>query len=79
MSCNDEQYENVCKDQFAKLHEKLDTLDEAIRGNGKPGIQTRLDRLEQDRFYRSKVAWFVIGSITTLAGSIAATFFVRAL
>ena len=79
MGCQNEQYENICKDQFGSVHEKLDTLDEAIRGNGKPGIQTRLDRLEQDRLYRSKVAWFIIGAITTLAGSITATLFVRAL
>ena len=61
MTCNNEQYETVCKDEFGQLHEKLDQMDEAIRGNGKPGIQTRLDRLEQDKLTRSKVLWFVIG------------------
>jgi hypothetical protein len=76
MGCNSEQYEDVCKGEFGELHTKLDVIDVAIRGNGKPGIQTRLDRLEQDRLYRSKVVWFVIGTITTLAGSIATTLFV---
>ncbi len=70
MTCK-EQYENVCKDEFAELHTKLDTIDVALRGNGKPGIQVRLDRLEQERLSRSKVTWFVIGCIATLAGSIA--------
>ena len=77
MGCNSEQYEDVCKGEFGELHKKLDTMDEAIRGNGKPGIQTRLDRLEQDRLSRSKVVWFVIGALTTIAGSITTTLIVR--
>ena len=79
MTCNNEQYEDVCKDQFLSLHEKLDQMDEAIRGNGKPGIQTRLDRLEQERISRSKVTWFIIGALTTIAGSITTTLLVRTL
>ncbi len=70
MTCK-EQYDNVCKDEVAELHTKLDTIDVALRGNGKPGIQVRLDRLEQERISRSKVTWFIIGCITTIAGSIA--------
>ena len=69
MTCK-EQYDNVCKDEFAELHTKLDTIDVALRGNGKPGIQVRLDRLEQERISRSKVTWFIIGCVTTIAGSI---------
>jgi len=68
MTCSSEQYESVCKHEFAELHKKLDILDEAIRGNGKPGLQLRLDRLEQDRLSRSKVVWFLLG----IAGSILA-------
>ena len=66
MTCNNQQYEDVCKAEFAELHKKLDTLDESIRGNGKPGIQLRLDRLEQDKLTRSKVIWFLLG----LAGAV---------
>jgi hypothetical protein len=66
MTCNNQQYENICKGEFAELHKKLDGMDEAIRGNGKPGIQLRLDRLEQDRLSRSKIIWFLLG----IAGSI---------
>jgi len=70
MCCNDEQYENVCKDEFAGLHKKLDTLDEAIRGNGKPGIQLRLDRLEQEKLTRSKIVWFLLGIAASVGGAV---------
>ena len=72
MDCN-EQYEKLCKDEFAELHSKLDKLDAAIRGNGKPGIQLRLDRLEQDRLVRNKIIWFVIGAIGSAITTVAAT------
>jgi len=62
-----EQYERVCKGEFASVHSKLDRMDEAIRGNGKPGIQLRLDRLESAAAKRSKVLWMVLGSVVTLA------------
>jgi len=74
MTCK-EQYENVCKDEFAQIHTKLEAIDVALRGNGKPGIQVRLDRLEQDRVRRYKVTWFIIGCITTVAGSIVTLWF----
>ncbi len=61
------QYENVCKGEFASIHVKLDRLDEAIRGNGKTGIQLRLDRLEAAEAVRSKLIWIIAGSTVTLA------------
>ena len=64
MTC-DNQYDSVCKGEFAELHTKLDRLDEAIRGNGKPGIQLRLDRLEQDAKRQSKLIWLILGSVVT--------------
>jgi len=42
--CKNDQYEDVCKDEFAELHTKLDVIDVALRGNGKPGIQVRLEQ-----------------------------------
>ena len=63
------QYETVCKGEFAAIHAKLDRLDEAIRGNGKPGIQLRLDRLEAAEKSRSRVVWIIVGAAVTLAGS----------
>ena len=60
--CDNEKH---CQQQFDILFEKLDRIDVAIRGNGKPGIQVRLDRLEQERLNRSKLAWFVFGAFCT--------------
>jgi hypothetical protein len=57
----------VCKGEFASIHVKLDRMDEAIRGNGKPGIQLRLDRLEAAEAVRSKLLWIIAGSTVTLA------------
>lgn len=66
--CED-QYDRVCKGEFSSLHAKLDRLDEAIRGNGKPGIQLRLDRLESFQATRSRLLWLIAGATTTLAVS----------
>ena len=56
---------NGCEREFAEIGAKLDRLDEAIRGNGKPGITLRLDRLEQDARRQSRILWMIIGSIVT--------------
>ena len=69
--CSSEQYEDTCKGQFGELHVKLDRMDESIRGNGKPGINTRLDRLEQDAKRQARLIWLVVGSAVTLAASAA--------
>ncbi len=58
-----------CQAEFAAIHHKLDQLDEAIRGNGKPGIQLRLDRLEQADRSRSRALWLIVGSATTIAAN----------
>jgi hypothetical protein len=65
----DTQYEMVCRDEFGELHTKLDKLDQAIRGNGRPGIQVRLDRLEQDARRQGRLIWLIIGAAVTLAVS----------
>ena len=65
--CPSEQYETVCKGEFASIHVKLDKMDEAIRGNGKPGIQLRLDRLESSQATRSRLLWLSVGAAVTLA------------
>ncbi|GMV98448.1 MAG: hypothetical protein AMXMBFR83_27980 [Phycisphaerae bacterium] len=61
------QYERVCKGEFVSMHAKLDRLDEAIRGNSKPGIQLRLDRLEAAEAVRSRLLWIIAGSVVSLA------------
>ena len=62
-----EQYEKICKDQFRLVIDKLDRLDENIRGNGKPGINRRLDRLEAVDAARAKVLWLIAASTVALA------------
>lgn len=66
----DGQYERVCKDEFASIHAKLDRLDEAIRGNGRPGITVRLDRLEQDAKRQARLIWLIVGSAITAFASV---------
>jgi len=58
-----------CRGQFTSIHTKLDRLDEALRGNGKPGIQLRLDRLESAEAVRSRLLWLIASGTTTLATS----------
>lgn len=65
MSCPSDQYRTICSPEFRELHAKLDRLDEAIRGNGKVGILTRLDRLEQLQAQRRRMFWIVAGALVT--------------
>jgi len=70
--CKNTQYVDICKGEFALLHNKLDKIDVSLRGNGKPGITTRIDRLEQDRVGRSRLVWLLIGIVGTFAATAAA-------
>ena len=54
-----------CEKHFDRVHEQLKQIDEAIRGNGTPGINVRLDRLEQDSTRRSRLVWAVVGATAT--------------
>jgi len=65
-----DQYERVCKHEFVEIGGKLDKIDAVLRGNGKPGINTRLDRLEQDAKRISRVVWLVCGACVTVAGAV---------
>jgi len=67
MSPDSEQYQRVCKNDFAKIHAALDRLDTAIRGNGRPGIQARLSRLEAAEATRSKLLWTIAVAVVALA------------
>ncbi len=61
-----------CRSQFEHIIDKLDRLDVSIRGNGKPGIERRLDRLERAEATRTRLMWLVVGSVVTLlVGTIA--------
>lgn len=71
------QYEKFCRDEFAELHKKLDRLDTAIRGNGRLGIITRIDRLERTEAVRNKLLWLIAGSSITAAMSLLAAVIVQ--
>lgn len=68
-------FRNACEREFEEIHRKLDRLDEAIRGNGRPGITVRLDRLEQDANRQSKLIWLIVGSAVTAFASVLVAFF----
>lgn len=68
-------FRSACEREFEELHRKLDRLDEAIRGNGRPGITVRLDRLEQDAKRQSKLIWLIVGSAVTALASALVAFF----
>ncbi len=70
MNC-DHQYDTVCREEFKLLHRKLDQMDEAIRGNGKPGIQRRLDRLESSDSTRARALWMLFGAALSCAVALA--------
>ena len=59
------QNENDSCSQFDELHNKLDRLDHAIRGNGEPGINIRLDRLEQNAIRHTRWMWLIAGAGVT--------------
>ena len=58
-----------CLDEFHTMNQKLDRLDVAIRGNGKPGILVRLDRLERVSQVKNRVLWLLIGAVIMGVGS----------
>ena len=52
-------------EQLARIFEKLEILDEAIRGDARGrsvGLLNRVDRLEQTESRRSKAVWIAVGS-----------------
>jgi hypothetical protein len=71
------EFRAACEREFAKIRVKLDRLDEAIRGNGKPGISLRLDRLEQDARRQSRLVWLIVGSAVTAFASVLTAWAVR--
>ena len=64
------EFRTACEREFAQIRIKLDRLDEAIRGNGKPGITVRLDRLEQETKRQSRLVWLIVGSALTAFASV---------
>lgn len=61
---HDELFETLCKPAFDRIGIALERLDESIRGNGRPGMVTRLDRLEVAESKRSKLLWVIVTIVT---------------
>jgi hypothetical protein len=54
-----------CEDLFKMIFERFDKLEEMLKGNGKPGITVRLDRVESKVNTVAKLAWVTVGVIIT--------------
>lgn len=53
----------LCQREFSRINGKLDRIDESLRGNGKPGVNTRMDRLERNTAIQSRLMWIVIAAV----------------
>ena len=66
-----------CEKNFEILFKKLDKMDEAIRGNGKPGIQARLGSLESKAKSQSRLLWMLVGACLSVATTVAIALILR--
>ena len=57
-------FEKHLEKMESSLTAKLDKIDEDIRGNGKLGMNVRLDRLENSQKLASRWFWIVVGAAT---------------
>ena len=55
----EDRYDTICSKEFAVIRKQLGRLDVAIRGNGRLGINTCLDRVER----AMRWLWVVIGAV----------------
>ena len=55
-------FEKHLEKMESSLTAKLDKIDEDIRGNGKDGMNVRLDRLENTKKLVSRYFWIVVGA-----------------
>lgn len=60
---------NLSRREVVDIHDKLDRMDESIRGNGQPGIKQRLERLEEAAASRSRLTWIVAGAFVSAGAS----------
>ena len=63
------QFNDICKGEFRKISDKLDTLhDKLFVGNGEPPITVQLDRLNG---FKTKAYWFFCTIVVATVGVIA--------
>ena len=58
-----------CADRFDRIDNTLEGIDLALRGNGKPGLKQRVDRLEEAHGTLRKVLWGIIAALTPFAAA----------
>lgn len=63
--------ERSCQEEFREINRKLDLLDEALRGNGMPGLKQRIDRLEEAHASARRLLWCLVGVVVPLMVSAA--------
>ena len=49
MSADMEFYDRHCRPSFERLEKAMGRIEHSLNGNGKPGLLTRVDRLEQSK------------------------------
>jgi len=49
MSTDMEFYDRHCRPSFDRLEKAMGRIEQSLNGNGKPGLLTRVDRLEQSK------------------------------
>jgi hypothetical protein len=70
MNAEADRFVSVCKPQFEALFTRVNTLDEAVRGNGKPGLNQRVRDLERCEGLRGKLFWIAVGLAVSVIGSV---------
>jgi len=68
--CYKDQYNDICKAEFAELKTMIRAVDTAIRGNGKEGLVTRVVKNEQRHKLLIWVTIAEVGVLLTLAGKL---------
>ena len=56
-------------EELHEMWEVIKRIDEAIRGNGRAGIQTRLDRLERMAGMVNRLVWIAVAGFASVAAS----------
>jgi hypothetical protein len=67
----EDQWNDVCRSAFEKIERKIDRIDEAVRGNGKPGLNQRVADLEAMERRRSRLMWIVIAAVVVSSVNLA--------
>lgn len=54
--------QTVYAEKMNSMDEKMDKVLHALEGNGKPGLLTRVDRLEQTVKLRTRFSWMIVAA-----------------